>query len=40
MLIKERIPTGHPLRRQIGKLADKTHDRLNSSFCEIYAAEG
>ncbi|MCP9850944.1 IS5 family transposase [Cyanobium sp. Morenito 9A2] len=37
--IEERIPASHPLRR-IRKLADPALDRLNSSFCELYAPEG
>ena len=39
MTIEERIPTSHPLRR-IRKLADQALDRLNPTFCELYAAEG
>ena len=39
MSIEERIPASHPLRR-IRKLADQDLDRLNSTFCELYAAEG
>ena len=37
--IEERIPDNHPLRR-IRKLADQALDRLNSTFCELYASEG
>jgi len=37
--IEERIPASHPLRR-IRKLADQALDRLNPTFCELYAAEG
>jgi len=37
--IEERIPVSHPLRR-IRKLADQALDRLNPTFCELYAAEG
>ena len=37
--IEERIPVSHPLRR-IRKLADKALDRLNPTFCELYALEG
>ena len=37
--IEERIPTSHPLRR-IRKLADQTLDRLNPTFCRLYALEG
>lgn len=37
--IEERIPAIHPLRR-IRKLADQALDRLNPTFCELYAAEG
>jgi len=36
--IEERIPDSHPLRR-IRRLADQALDRLNSTFCEPYAAE-
>jgi hypothetical protein len=36
--IEERILAGHPLRR-IRKLADQALDRLNPTFCELYAAE-
>ena len=36
--IEERIPASHPLRR-IRKLADQALDRLNPTFCELYAAE-
>ena len=37
--IEERIPANHPLRR-IRKLADHALDRLNPTFCELYASEG
>ena len=37
--IKERILTSHPLRR-IRKLADQALDRLNPTFCQLYALEG
>lgn len=37
--IEERIPASHPLRR-IRKLADQALDRLNPTFCELYAIEG
>ncbi len=37
--IEERIPASHPLRR-IRKLADQALDRLNPSFCQLYASEG
>jgi hypothetical protein len=37
--IEERIPASHPLRR-IRKLTDQALDRLNPTFCELYAAEG
>lgn len=37
--IKDRIPASHPLRR-IRKLADQAFDRLNPSFCQLYASEG
>lgn len=37
--IKERIPASHPLRR-IRKLADQVLDRLNPTFCQLYASEG
>ena len=37
--IEERIPASHPLRR-IRKLAAHALDRLNPTFCELYAAEG
>ena len=36
--IEERIPASHPLRR-IRTLADKVLDRLNPTFCALYAAE-
>jgi transposase len=37
--IEERIPASHPLRR-IRKLADQALDRLNLTFCRLYALEG
>jgi len=37
--IEERILGSHPLRR-IRKLADHYLDRLNPTFCELYAAVG
>ncbi|MCX5966642.1 MAG: IS5/IS1182 family transposase, partial [Cyanobacteria bacterium] len=37
--IEERIPTSHPLRR-IRRLADQALDRLNPTFCRLYALEG
>ena len=37
--IVERIPANYPLRR-IRKFADQALDRLNPTFCELYAAEG
>ena len=37
--IKDRIPASHPLRR-IRKLADQALDRLNPTFCKLYAADG
>jgi transposase len=37
--IEERIPASHPLRR-IRQLADQALDRLNPTFCALYAAEG
>ena len=37
--IEERIPASHPLRR-IRKLADQALDRLNPTFCKLYALEG
>jgi transposase len=37
--IEDRIPAGHPLRR-IRKLADQALDRLNPTFCKLYASEG
>ena len=37
--IEERIPASHPLRR-IRKLANQALDRLNPTFCELYATEG
>ena len=37
--IEDRIPASHPLRR-IRKLADQALDRLNPSFCALYASEG
>jgi hypothetical protein len=39
VLIEERIPASHPLRR-IRKLAEQALDRLNPTFCALYAAEG
>ena len=36
--IEERIPASDPLRR-IRKLADQALDRLNPTFCELYASE-
>ena len=39
MSIEERIQASHPLRR-IRRLADQPLDRLNPTFCELYAAEG
>jgi transposase len=39
VLIEERIPANNPLR-QIRKLADQAPDRLNPTFCELYASEG
>ena len=38
MSIEKRIPASRPLRR-IRKLADHALDRLNPTFCEVYAAE-
>ena len=35
--IEERIPASHP-PRWIRKLADQAFDRLNPTFCELYAA--
>ena len=35
--IEERIPASHP-PRWIRKLADQALDRLNPTFCELYAA--
>jgi transposase len=37
--IEDRIPASHPLRR-IRKLADQALDRLNPTFCKLYASEG
>ena len=37
--IEDRIPANHPLRR-IRKLADQALDRLNPTFCLLYASEG
>jgi hypothetical protein len=37
--IDDRIPANHPLRR-IRKLADQALDRLNPTFCQLYASEG
>ena len=37
--IEDRIPANHPLRR-IRKLADQALDRLNPTFCRLYASEG
>ena len=37
--IEERIPASHPLRR-IRKLTEQALDRLNPTFCKLYAAEG
>jgi len=37
--IEDQIPASHPLRR-IRKLADQALDRLNPTFCELYASEG
>ena len=39
MSIEEGIPASHQLRR-IRKLADPPLDRLNPTFCELYAVEG
>jgi hypothetical protein len=39
VLIEERIPASHPLRR-IRKLVDQALDRLNPTFCKLYAAVG
>jgi transposase len=36
--IAERIPASHPLRR-IRRLADQALDRLNHTFCRLYALE-
>ena len=36
--IEGRIPASHPLRR-IPKLADQALDRLNPTFCELYASK-
>jgi transposase len=37
--VEDRIPASHPLRR-IRKLADQALDRLNPTFCALYASEG
>jgi transposase len=37
--IEERIPANHPLRRS-RKLAHQALDRLNPTFCQLYASEG
>ena len=37
--IEERTPVSHPLRR-IRKLAVQALERLNPTFCELYAVEG
>ena len=37
--VEKRILASHPLRR-IRKLADQSLDRLNPTFCELYAEEG
>jgi transposase len=37
--IEERIPANHLLRR-IRTLANQALDRLNPTFCELYASEG
>jgi transposase len=37
--VEDRIPATHPLRR-IRKLADQALDRLNPTFCKLYASEG
>ncbi len=37
--IEERIPASHPLRR-ISRMADQALDRLNPTFCRLYALEG
>ncbi len=37
--IEERTPASHPLRR-IRKLANQALDRLNPTFCQLYASEG
>jgi hypothetical protein len=37
--IEERMPASHPLGR-IRKLADQVLDRVNPTFCELYASEG
>jgi hypothetical protein len=37
--IEDGIPAKHPLRR-IRKLADQALDRLNPTFCQLYASEG
>ncbi len=38
VFIEERIPASYPLPR-IWKLADQALDRLNPTFCELYASE-
>jgi hypothetical protein len=37
--IEDRIPASHPLPR-IRMLAGQALDRLNPTFCELYASEG
>jgi len=37
--IEERIPAHHPLRR-VRHLAYQALDRLNPTFCQLYASEG
>jgi hypothetical protein len=37
--IEDRIPANHPLR-WIRKMADQALDRLNPTFCRLYASEG
>jgi len=39
VLIEDRIPASHP-RRLIRKLADQALDRINPTFCRLYASEG
>lgn len=39
VLIEDRIPASHPLRL-IRKLADQALDRINPTFCRLYASEG